>query len=134
MSDNNTEERDLGWSKIWAALKDPIDLEVDVGWFEEAEATKAAVHDLGMDDAPETAFVRQGFDDNLAQNEQQLQRLMGKVVDGDLRIGAVGLALGRGQQSQLKRATARAGLVETGAMRDAVAFRYRIDGKGKGEA
>jgi len=89
--------RDLGWDRIKKGLSQLDDVVVEVGFFDEDNALKAAVNEFGTDDEriPPRPFMSSTLDAFSPEYFRELGRGLGMVVDGKTTEERVMLRLGQ---------------------------------------
>ncbi len=141
MASSRVIDRDRGWKRIIKALGDD-DFEVDVGFFDERNATVGFFNEFGTREVPERPFMRTAFDRNLPQMTALFKKLLGNVADGKTSKRAAGLVLGKKMKklitdsisswstppnasSTIERKGFNRPLVDTGQMLKSVTFKLK---------
>ena len=121
--------KDTGWLQSPSQILTDLDgEEVAVGFFDADEAQKAYFHEFGTDDLEGTAFIRSVFDAAVPRYEQAIgQGAADAITEGGSVTRAMHVA-GEMVAEDIRRSITDHGLVETGAMRDAVEVRRGGEG------
>lgn len=153
-----TKDKDRGFKRILATLKEASQSEVAIGWFPDAKhesageaiqtAEIATIHEFGTSTVPARPMIGPVHDTNLLRYRARLKELWGKIVALEISTEAALVIFGAMVEADLKRwitsgphaplspiTIARKGssrpLIDTGAMRDQVMFRHQVGGKVK---
>lgn len=143
------EDKDTGWSTVLEGVRDVENIEpVTVGFYDESNATKAAVNEYGTDRIPERPFMRTALDANASRYFDLFQAGLSSTVDGKGAGARLATRLGvearndiiesiqSGQwtpnaPSTIESKGSSKPLVDTGEMQRALTFKVGDDGEGE---
>lgn len=85
-------DKDMGYAAIMRALKrEAKAATVDVGFFDETQATKAAANEFGTDTQPERAFFAPAVDTNERAIKRTMAQGIGDAIDRARNTGRLDL-------------------------------------------
>ncbi len=128
-------DRDRGYKALTRRLLDLGDKEVAVGIPEDAEypngtpvALVGAVHEFGSDDIKASAPLRRAFDRGRAELRPEIKKAVRSIVDGVKTEEQALQGLGDKEVELVRQEVSRAGLVDSGRLRDSYAAEVRNKG------
>lgn len=91
---------------------------------EKGPAEYGAFHEFGTVDLPQRSFLRATFDAKQKEYQNRLDEGARRVIDGETNFARVLFGVGMLLSNDVKKAITKLGLIDTGALRNAIALRY----------